>query len=149
MIAKRIVMSLNLAVLAFISSVSLAGVFAQSTYAASCPGGEARLLTFPAWYNGVVDNDCNLDIPDTTVDDDGDALIKFVFRIGLNVSEIILQLVAYGTIVMIMKGGFDYLTSNGEEAKLTSSKTTIRNAIIGLVIALSSVAIVNLVSEIV
>lgn len=130
----------------FLASGSLVLVGSENTYAKSCPDGDAYILTFPAWYNGLVEeSDCSLKTPDTSADEN--ALTVFIFQIGLNVAEIVLQLAAYGTIVMIMKSGFDYMTANGEEQKLTGAKTTLRNAIVGLVIALASVAIVKFVGD--
>lgn len=141
---KKIVIYLrnSLIVLAMMASSAIA--LPSPSFAASCPGGEAHLLTFPAWYNRVVDDNCEIIEPKN---DDPDGLKKFAMSIAFNIAEIILQLVAYGTLVMIIKGGFDYMTANGEQAKMTSSKNSIRNAIVGMVIALSAVAIVRLVGS--
>lgn len=111
--------------------------------AATCPGGEARLLTFPAWYNGLVNDDCSM----KTVGNGPDDLRNVVFRIGLNIVEIILQLVAYASVVFLLKGGFDYMMAAGDSSKVANAKKTIEHAIIGLVIALSAVTIVNLVGR--
>jgi|JI10StandDraft_1071094.scaffolds.fasta_scaffold550763_3 hypothetical protein len=126
--------------------VTLTVTISVPSYAAAAPdcSKNTYLLTFPAWYNGVVNDDCTIKQPDKT---DENGLRNFALRIGLNIAEIILQLVVYGALVMIIKGGFDYMTSNGEEARMTSGKTTIRNAIVGMVIALGSVAIVRLVGS--
>ncbi len=117
---------------------------ATPSYAANeCADGKRYLLTFPAWYNGVVDNDCNIKQPGN-----GDEDAKnFAFTIGLNIAEIILQLVAYATIVMLIRGGFDYMTSAGDANKMSSAKSTITNALVGLVIALSAVAIVRFIGD--
>jgi|GEM_PF-2014411 len=141
---KKIVIYLrnSLIVLAMMASSAIA--LPSPSFAASCPGGEAHLLTFPAWYNRVVDENCEI-VPPASNDPDG--IRKFAMSIAFNIAEIILQLVAYGTLVMIIKGGFDYMTANGEQAKMTSSKNSIRNAIVGMVIALSAVAIVRLVGS--
>lgn len=101
-----------------------------------------RLLTFPAWYKGLVDNDCNVKQPSGE-----NGLITFITRLALNIVEIILQIVAYASLIFIIKGGFDYMLSAGDSNKMSSAKNTIQNAIIGLVIALMSVGIVNLVAE--
>lgn len=123
-----------------------AGVVATapvSAGAATCPGGNARLLTFPAWYNGLVEEDCSM----KKLGNGDDELRNLVFRIALNIVEIILQLVAYATIVFLIKGGFDYMTSTGDASKIGNAKNTIERALIGLVIALAAVAIVNLVAR--
>lgn len=136
---------LKIALVSFCMIVSAAaGVAVLSptqANAATCPGGQARLLTFPAWYNGIVDDDCNI----KPVGNGPDDLRNVIFRVALNVVEIILQLVAYASIIFIIKGGFDYMLATGDSGKVSSAKKTIEHAIIGLVISLASVAIVNLV----
>lgn len=112
--------------------------------AATCPGGSARLLTFPAWYNGLVDNNCQIEPIGGTI---GKPLKDVVIIILLNLVEIVLQLVAYAAVVFIIKGGFDYMLSNGDAGKITNAKNTIERAVFGLIIALASVAIVSLVAS--
>lgn len=115
--------------------------------AAKCKGGGARLLTFPAWYNGLVKEDCSIDSA-KFVDAPGkkDTLRNTIFRIILNVVEMILQLVAYTTVVFLILGGFNYMTAAGDSGKISGAKKTIEHAIVGLVIALMSIGIVNLVA---
>lgn len=48
-------------------------------------------------------------------------------------------------VVMIIYGGFSYITSRGESAGITSAKNTILYAVVGLVIAILAYAIVNFV----
>ena len=137
---------IRIAILSFFMVVSAATGLAVMTpapaSAADCPGGKARLITFPAWYNGLVDDKCNMK-PLGNGDND---LRNLIARIALNIVEIVLQLVAYATIVFLLKGGFDYMTSTGDASKISNAKKTIEHALIGLVIALASVGIVNLVA---
>lgn len=102
-----------------------------------------RILTFPAWYRGLQDGSCNLKTP--TQDRDGTSMRTFITRIILNIIDILMQLVAYASIVFIIVGGFRYLTSAGAADQMSAAKSTILHAIIGLIIALLAVAIVNLV----
>ena len=44
-------------------------------------------------------------------------------------------------VIMIVFGGFNYLTSQGDASKITKGKTTILYGVIGLIIALSAAAI--------
>lgn len=113
--------------------------------AATCPGREARLLTFPAWYNGVVDEQCNLESPGN----DTNELRDFIARIALNIVEIILQLVGYTCVVFIIIGGFRYMTNNDDPGGLTTARKIITNAIIGLVISIGAVIIVNMAAGVV
>lgn len=120
---------------------SLIVIHPSPVYAANCPGGKARLLTFPAWYNGVVDDSCNI-----KMDTGEDGLRNFIIKIALNIIEMILQLASYSCIVFIMVGGFRYMTNNGDPSGLTAARITITNAVIGLVISFASVVIVNSVA---
>lgn len=94
-----------------------------------------RVFTFPTWYNGVVDGKCDIKI---------DKLNDF-WVIVMNFVEILLQLVAYVAAGYIIWGGFKYIKSEGDPGKISEAKSAILNAIIGLVIALASVAIVQFV----
>lgn len=48
-------------------------------------------------------------------------------------------------VIMIIVGGIQYATSQGESATLTKAKNTILYSVIGLVVALSATAIITLV----
>lgn len=50
-------------------------------------------------------------------------------------------------VIMIMVGGFRYVTSGGDSSKITSAKNTIVYAIVGLVIAIMAQAIVKFVLD--
>jgi hypothetical protein len=100
-----------------------------------------RLFTFPAWYKGLVKDDCNIKSPN-----DVGGLPTFIWRIALNIIEVMLQLVGYIAVSYIIVGGFKYLTSTGSPDAIVRARKTILNAVIGLIISIFSVAIVNLVS---
>lgn len=119
-----------------------AALIPSATAAAGCT---SSFLTFPAWYDGVIDQStCEVTVPN--VDQSGGGLPSFIFRIVLNVIEIALQLVAYAAAGFIIYGGFKYLTAAGSPDRITAGRKMITNALIGLVISFLSVAIVNLVS---
>lgn len=128
---------------------SLAGVTAlgySTPVLAASADCEPRFLTFPPWYRNLVDkgtSDCKL----KSIGDDGDISLRdFITVVVINVVEIILQLVAYAAAIMLVIGGFRYITSTGDQNSMTSAKKTITNSIIGLIISLLSVAIVNAVA---
>lgn len=119
-----------------ISAASLLSVAVPQNASAAC---NERLLTFPTWYNGLVDGNCEIKKPAKS--DNG--LSKFIWKIVLNIIDMLMQLVGYAAVVFLIIGGFRYITATGESAKMSAAKTTIMNAVIGLAIALASVAIVN------
>ncbi|MBR3163871.1 hypothetical protein IKF15_01010 [Candidatus Saccharibacteria bacterium] len=61
------------------------------------------------------------------------------------VTNTILYAVGIISVVMLIFGGFRYIVSGGDSKKVTDAKNTIMYAIIGLVIAILSYAIVNFV----
>ena len=61
------------------------------------------------------------------------------------VINVILGVLAFVTVVMIILGGVNYSTSQGDSGKVAKAKNTILYGIIGLVIALLAFAIVNFV----
>ena len=59
------------------------------------------------------------------------------------VVNIILFVLGVLAVIMIIFGGFRYVTSGGDSNKLTSAKNTILYSVIGLIVALFAYAIVN------
>ena len=57
----------------------------------------------------------------------------------------ILLIVGLVSVIMLVYGGFRYIISGGDSKKVTDAKNTILYAIIGLIIAVLSYAIVNFV----
>lgn len=113
-------------------------VAVPSTAAAAC---NDRLLTFPAWYRGLTDDKCNIKNPTAA-----GGLSTFIWKIVLNVIEFGLQLAGYIAVGYIIAGGFKYLTSTGSSDGMAKARTTILNAVIGLIISIFSIAIVNVVA---
>lgn len=123
----------------FVSGV--AGVVTLSSVSVSADCNNTRLLTFPAWYRGVVDADsCEIERPS------GDAGISnFIWKVALNVLEILIQIVAYASIGYIMWGGYTYMRSMGEPSNISRAKQLIQNAVIGLVLSLGAVVIISFI----
>ncbi len=67
--------------------------------------------------------------------------------IAANLINVALGLLAIIMVVLILYAGFLYMTSGGEAEKTTKAKAIIRNAIIGLIIILSSWAIARFVID--
>lgn len=65
-----------------------------------------------------------------------------------NVIDAILGIVGVVAVAMIVYGGVQIMISGGDSKKLEDAKKTITSAIIGLIIALLSYAIINYVLEI-
>src|SRR5687768_9395545 len=89
-----------------------------------------RLLTFPAWYRNLLNSDCDIKSPT----DAKGGLTGFVWTIILNVTEMLIQLVAYISVGFIIAGGFKYMTSAGSSDGMVKARKTVTNAIVGLLI---------------
>lgn len=63
------------------------------------------------------------------------------------VINLILMLLGILAVIMIIIGGYRYVTSNGDEGGIKSGKNTIIYACIGLILAIMSYAIVNFVVD--
>jgi hypothetical protein len=96
-----------------------APVFASTTFALTDPG-------CPTGINCTKDTDLN----------------KFILRI----INIILGVTLAIDVLFLIIGGFFYITSAGNEERASKGKTTVINAIIGLVIIVLSYVIANVVA---
>jgi hypothetical protein cdiviTM7_00607 len=118
-----------------------ANIVISETSAAACPDG--KIMTLKPWYDRLLDDNCNIKSPGN----DTNAQANFIWKIALNIIEDLLQVVGYATTGYIMYGGFLIMTSNGSSDKVAHGRKTIMNAAIGLVVALSSVAVVSFISS--
>lgn len=109
--------------------------------AANCTGSSGRLLQFPTWYkylNPTFENgECKINAP----------FPESIGKILLAVFEIILRLAGILAVIFTIWGGFQFILSQGEPERSSNARSTIINALIGLAIAVSSVAIVNLIGR--
>jgi hypothetical protein len=68
-----------------------------------------------------------------------------VILIILNVLSIVIRISSYIAVGLVIWGGFQYILAAGDSSKISNAKKTISNALIGLLIALSAIAIVAFV----
>lgn len=67
-------------------------------------------------------------------------------EIIVSVINLILSIAAFAAIIMIIFGGYQYMASTGDQAKVEGARKTLTNAIIGLVIVILSYIILNTVT---
>ncbi|MEO7904844.1 MAG: hypothetical protein ABIR91_03565 [Candidatus Saccharimonadales bacterium] len=122
-----------IAAIVFATSVG-GGVMAMATTqpvsAATC---SHRFLTFPAWYRGLTDGECNIKSPAKV-----GGVSNFIWRIALNVIEMVLQIIGYLAV--------GYIISAGSSDGMVKARKTVTNAAIGLVISILSVMFVNVIA---
>ena len=99
---------------------------AQPAMAVGCPNGSVR-------NDAPTLAECNVQ---------EDNSLMPTLQVIINVALSVLGLVA---VIMIIMGGFSFMTSTGDATKVTKAKNTILYGVVGLVIALLAFAIVNFV----
>jgi hypothetical protein len=72
----------------------------------------------------------------------GDSTVKGTIA---SIIKILFFIVGIVAVVMIIIGGFRYITSNGDSSQIASAKNTIIYALVGLVVAVMAQAIVAFV----
>ena len=131
-----------LQVFSIVVALLLPGTLTPTTVSAAPLPGESNVcettfLTFPTWHAGIrKDSNCRLLITN----------INQIWIIGFNILNIAVQIAAYAAVAIIFAMLFKMLTARGDPGKISSAAMGIRNAIIGLVIALISIAIVNFIT---
>lgn len=131
-------------VVTFVVLVGLMILMPRPAVAASaqnCVGSSQRILGFPTWYKYLnprfEGGECKIDAP----------FPESIGKILLAVFEILLRLAGVLAIIFTIWGGFQYILSQGEPERSSQARSSIINALIGLAIAISAVAIVNLVGR--
>lgn len=115
--------------------------------AAAAPACESRFLGIPPWYRGlttVVNNECVIMSPESA-----GGLSAFIWKIALNVIEMAIVATSYVAVFFILYGGFLYMTGGALPGQLEKARKTLINAVVGLVICLSAIALTNLVFSII
>lgn len=107
-------------------------------FAASC-ATKHNFLGLPTWYK-------YLDKTDVA----GQCTVKFIFpqdisKIALVLIEILLRIAAMLAVGFIIYGGYRYILSQGEPDQANAARSTIINALIGLVIAVSATLIISFI----
>lgn len=104
-------------------------------------------LTMPAWYRGLVDSNCEVDMSKASFAGDksdvGGDIGAFILVVALNVVEILMHLAAYTAAAFIIVGGFKYMTSMGSADGNVKGRKTIMNAVIGLIISMIAITVVS------
>lgn len=124
--------------------LALAAPQVASVSAKDC---EARVLGIPPWYRGLTNNNgstCDLKGPN-----DVGGIGNYIWKIVLNGIEMAIVIAAYVTIFFILYGGFLFITGGDKPGQVEKARTTILNAVIGLIIAMAAIALTNLIFSII
>ncbi len=110
-------------------------------FAASACSPQGGILTLPNWYSYLpgtmvmVNNHSQCQPVINNLTD--------IWLIVLAVIDMLLQLVALITIVMVIYGGVQMMTSQGQPDRVGKARTTIINAIIGAFISIAAAATIT------
>lgn len=138
LIAFAVIISINTPLLPQLASAQSTAEAGTSANGDEC---EKRILGIPPWYRGLTNADCSIKSPESgTV-----GLSNFIWHIVLNVIEAAMTLIGYLSVIFIIYGGVLYITSAGDSKGVEKAKSSIANAVIGLVISIVAVAIVEFI----
>jgi hypothetical protein len=133
-----------------IASPVLSLVTPQTTYAAGDASCEQRFLGIPPWYRGLTEKDAKGDCQIVSpMDSDVGGLSPFIWKIVLNIIEIVLVLTAIIAVIFVLYGGFLFITGGGNSSQVEKARKSILNALIGLVISMGAIAMTNLIFDVV
>lgn len=121
------------AITLFAVPLAVPAISSAATIQGSLCGGANTLAIDPA------------DQPASTCTDTGDggtSKVNEIIRQVINIFSVIVGVIA---VIMIIVGGFRYITSGGDSTKVTGAKNTILYALIGLIIVALSQIIVKFV----
>lgn len=130
------------------AAMLFAGIFGGATLTlatpqtASAAGCTNKVLLFPTWYRGLGKAEgggCSIKSPT-----EAGGIQQFIFIIALNVIEIVLVAVGYIAAGYIIWGGFQYMLVASNPERVAMARKTIQNAVIGLIVSFSSIAIINI-----
>ena len=114
--------------------------------AANC--GKPTFFGLVPWYQYLqvgADSNGQCTVQNITVLDPNHA--SSFLLIGMAVIDDLLRVAALVAFFFIIVGGFNYMTSQGAPDAVGKAKSTIMNALIGLVIAIMATAIVNYIGN--
>lgn len=80
--------------------------------------------------------------PEAAICKEPDRNLSSVVISGIN---LVLYLIGIVAVIVIIYAGFQYVASAGDSGKVAAAKSTIVYAVIGLIVAMSAWAVVNLV----
>jgi len=106
---------------------------------ACTPGGS--FLGLPTWYaylKGTTDSNGKC-LPDLSS-------LSDIWLIVAAVVEILLRVAAIAAFAMIIYGGIEFITSQGNADQAAKARTTLINAVIGLVIAVLAATLVTFIA---
>lgn len=137
------------AIFTFLIAVPVLSTVQPAPSVSAASDCNARLFGIPPWYRGLTNGppDCTIKSPSemSAGANETEKLRNFVVVLALNIIEMAVVITGYIAAFFILYGGFLFITSGSSSSGVEKARHTILNAVIGLAIALSAVAILNLI----
>ena len=128
-------------------------IFSMNGIASAACGQDKKFFGLPTWYKYLeFDQNCEIKIKERIVTYDSKGKVKKVndqinfktiWLILFAVVEIILRLAGFLAFVFVLVGGFKYVLSQGNPEKTANALQTIKNALIGVIIAIVASQLVS------
>lgn len=132
-------LSFGLLVVAFSAAFSLASPAVVSAN----DGCSTSFFGIPAWYRNLTTSDCEI----RSISESGEAgsvsISTFIWTIVLNLADGLFRIAGVVATGFIVFAGLKYMVSQGNASAIAGAKTTLLNAIIGLIIAVLAISITN------
>lgn len=105
------------------------------------------VLGLRPWYYNICETVGN-DVQITKPAKSEAGLSKFIWQIVLNVLFDLSLVVGYLALAMVVFGGYQYISSQGDPGKMAKGKKTLMAAVIGTTIAMSASVVINTASAV-
>ncbi len=133
-----------------ISSLTYAGIWLSlsfehalsflTNFGAACQP-KSGFFGFPTWYKYLEGENTGMNcVPKLTGLND-------IWLIVLAIIEILIRIAAVAAIVYVLYGGVKFITARGNPDKIAGARTTVIDALIGLLIAVAAIAVINYVGR--
>lgn len=146
---RNTLITIGLAATVLTGTAGLALSQSTTAQAGQCSGG-AAIVAIPPWYDNLCGSDGKtLQSPKefaNTGGEDKTGIGKYLTIIAMNIVTILLYVTGYVSLAFIIWGGFKYIISGDSSNGTSAAKTTILNAIIGLIISIMAIAIVKFIA---
>lgn len=115
-------------------SIALYAIPSVTAHAAPCEPGNSVFLGLPTWYKYLEGQPNPAGGCDVILD--GLEVLDITVPVGMAILEILFRIIGIVAVFMVIRGGFAYVTSQGNPGETKVAKDRIVNAFIGLAISL-------------
>lgn len=108
-----------------------------------CTTNDSNFLGFPTWYRGLPCEETN-GVTSIKIAA-GDNIGNIALKIGLNVVDIMLRVLALVALGFIIYSGYRYMTTSDDTDRIARAKRSLSYAIVGLIVGLMAASAVGFI----